>query len=170
MRELPARQVRVLSKGVVNLKAEALGRMVLTPLTTLSHQAFGKNTVPQWGRRTGVREPQRRRRQPGHAEFGLRIKHQGAEVNDLYEFKPPHPDAWLVAWFKATDPNGTTSCHLTCLGLGSFTLVDGEGSEIVQPSPDERDRWGGYSTEVSRTFHGGCDWRWFSLTNNAGGL
>jgi len=30
MRELPARQVRVLSKGVVNLKAEALGRMVLT--------------------------------------------------------------------------------------------------------------------------------------------
>jgi hypothetical protein len=101
-----------------------------------------------------------------HAEFGLRVTHPEAEIDDRYEFVPPHPDARLVAWFRPAEAERTYLIELEAFAVGSFTLVDEGGvTEVVQPSPGSLDRWGVSAAHVSRTFPGGTDWRWFSFSN-----
>src|SRR5262245_5549587 len=102
-----------------------------------------------------------------HAEFGLRVHHPEAEVDDQYEFTPPHPDARLVTWFRSTDPSRGYMLVVTCVGIGSFTLVDDAGTEVVKPDPTKTDRWTVGSVKISRPFGGSSNWCWFSLTNPA---
>jgi hypothetical protein len=101
-----------------------------------------------------------------HAEFGVRIRHPEAEIDDRYETQSAHPDARVVAWFRSTDPDRDYLIQFTGMAVGNFTLVDGEGgSEVVAPDPGQLDRWQAWGFTVSRSFHGSSEWHWFSLSN-----
>ena len=103
-----------------------------------------------------------------HAEFGVRVhRPEALDIDEKYEFISPHTDGRLVAWFRATDSNRSYLVEFTCIGIGSFTLVDGEGgSEVEKPDPAGVDNWGVSIARLSRIFQGGSDWRWFSLAND----
>jgi hypothetical protein len=161
------RKVTILPNGVRNRKA--LARPIIAASTTYPIRLPAKAPFVSGVAALVFVSPHVLDASQDHAEFGTRIHHPEAlDIDEKCEFIAPHQDRRLVAWFRATDSNQSYLVEFTCIGIGSFTLVDGEGgSEVEQPDPADRDNWGVSTARLLRTFKGGPDWRWFSLANDS---
>ena len=161
------RTVMTLPKGVLNMKTLARPVLLPAPITYPIRLSAKAQFVSGVAALVFV-SPHVLDASQDHAEFGLRIHHpEASNVDDRYEFFSPHSGARLVAWFRVTDANQKYLIEFTCVGIGSFTLIDGEGgSEVGQPNPAGGDLWGVAGAQVARTFQGSSQWRWFSLEND----
>ena len=166
MADQTGRKVTILPKGVRNMKA--LVRPIIAAPTTYPIRLSAKAQFVSGVAALVFVSPHVLDASQDHAEFGIRIPHPEAlDIDEKYEFMAPHKDGRLVAWFRAADSNQSYLVEFTCIGIGAFTLVDGEGgSEVEEPDPADRDNWGVSNARISRTFQGGPDWRWFSLAND----
>jgi hypothetical protein len=125
------RKVTILPNGVRNRKA--LARPIIAASTTYPIRLPAKAPFVSGVAALVFVSPHVLDARQDHAEFGTRIHHPEAlDIDEKYEFIAPHQDRRLVAWFRATDSNQSYLVEFTCIGIGSFTLVDGEGGSEVE--------------------------------------
>ena len=82
--------------------------------------------------------------------------------DEVWDYKPPHQDARLVAWFRPPEANGKYNIDFSILcSPGSYSLASGDGTETTEITGTGLD----LSKQLSTTFYPNSnEWRSFTLS------